>query len=201
MQRQLAVPFENTIGQRQSRSHSSRPTVTPPPLRDQLPGRAGDRGHCGDIGPTATFRTGRGAGGRTAVSLTQDPPLFGVEPSELNGGTTQWTLFRPLNRAGKPGPPEQHDHGRVGWDVAFHFATGRVLNPLLSRRGLSFGAGPASGRLRSSWIAVRFHGLVSGHLGPSCSTALSRDSRGWLRRDRSERASTMSENRSAASTG
>jgi hypothetical protein len=108
-----AVTFENTIGQRQSRSRSSRPTVTPPALpgttRDLLAGHAGDPWHCGDIVQTAVLRTGRGAG-------RPDGGLACPESSALGGSAVRAERWhRPLgavpapDRAAKPGPPEQHD--------------------------------------------------------------------------------------------
>jgi type VI secretion system protein ImpL len=73
-----------------------------------------------------------GAGGRTAVSLAQDPPVPGAQPSEQNGGTGQWALFRLLDRATKSPRPNAITASWIvgGRDVPFQIGTGTVFNPL-----------------------------------------------------------------------
>ena len=73
-----------------------------------------------------------GAGGKTAVSLGQDPPVPGNQPSEQPGGTGQWALFRLLDRASKaPRPNGITATWNVGArDVPFQIGTGTVVNPL-----------------------------------------------------------------------
>jgi type VI secretion system protein ImpL len=73
-----------------------------------------------------------GAGGKTAVSLSQDPPVAGAQPSELSGGTGQWALFRLLDRASKSARPNGIVASWIvgGRDVPFQFGTGTVFNPL-----------------------------------------------------------------------
>jgi type VI secretion system protein ImpL len=73
-----------------------------------------------------------GAGGRTVVSLSQDPPVAGAQPSEQNGGGGQWALFRLLDRASKSPRPNGITASWIvgGRDVPFQFGTGTVFNPL-----------------------------------------------------------------------
>jgi len=75
-----------------------------------------------------------GAGGRTAVSLGQDPPVSGNQPSEQKWDG-QWALFRALDRvSSKAAIP---NGVRASWnvgarDVTFQIATGTsAVNPLL----------------------------------------------------------------------
>jgi type VI secretion system protein ImpL len=73
-----------------------------------------------------------GAGGKTAVSLAQDPPVAGAQPSEQSGGTGQWALFRLLDRASKSPRPNGITASWIvgGRDVPFQIGTGTVFNPL-----------------------------------------------------------------------
>jgi type VI secretion system protein ImpL len=73
-----------------------------------------------------------GAGGRTAVSLVQDPPTPGAPPSEISGGTGQWALFRLLDKAAKT---PRNNSITASWivggrEVPFQIGTGTVFNPL-----------------------------------------------------------------------
>jgi type VI secretion system protein ImpL len=72
------------------------------------------------------------AGGRTAVSLAPDPPLPGVQASEISGGQTQWALFHLLEHALKSTRPNSFTATWVvgGRDVPFQIGTGTLLNPL-----------------------------------------------------------------------
>jgi type VI secretion system protein ImpL len=74
-----------------------------------------------------------GAGGRTAVSLTQDPTVLGAAaPSEISGGGDQWRFFRLLDRASKS-PRANGITARWivgGREVQFQIGTGTVFNPL-----------------------------------------------------------------------
>jgi type VI secretion system protein ImpL len=73
-----------------------------------------------------------GAGGRTAVSLAQDPPKAGVSPSVEEGGTGPWALFRLLDKSQRT----QRGNGITAtWilgaqDVSFQIATQNFPNPL-----------------------------------------------------------------------
>jgi type VI secretion system protein ImpL len=86
-----------------------------------------------------------GPGGKTAVSLSQEavpasPSFFGgapapaqaAPPSEINGGTGQWTFFRLLDKASKT--PRQNGITASwivgGREVPFQIGTGTVFNPL-----------------------------------------------------------------------
>jgi type VI secretion system protein ImpL len=77
-----------------------------------------------------------GAGGRTAVSLAQDPPVAGVQPSELlpRPAGSQWALFRLLDLASKSARPNLNAITAT-WilgarDVPFQLGTGTASNPL-----------------------------------------------------------------------
>lgn len=74
-----------------------------------------------------------GAGGRTAVSLHQDPTILGAAlPSEISGGGGQWMLFRLLDKASKS-PRANGITARWivgGREVQFQLGTGTVFNPL-----------------------------------------------------------------------
>jgi type VI secretion system protein ImpL len=77
-----------------------------------------------------------GAGGRTAVSLAQDPPVAGVQPSELlpRPAGSQWALFRLLDLASKSARPNVNAITAT-WilgarDVPFQLGTGTASNPL-----------------------------------------------------------------------
>ncbi|MDB5504010.1 MAG: type secretion protein [Tardiphaga sp.] len=73
-----------------------------------------------------------GAGGRTAVSLVQDPPLPGAQPSEIPGGTGQWAFFRLLDKASKTPKANGITASWIvgGREVPFQIGTGTVFNPL-----------------------------------------------------------------------
>jgi type VI secretion system protein ImpL len=73
-----------------------------------------------------------GAGGRTAVSLVQDPPLPGAQPSEIPGGTGQWAFFRLLDKASKTSRANGITASWIvgGREVPFQIGTGTVFNPL-----------------------------------------------------------------------
>jgi type VI secretion system protein ImpL len=73
-----------------------------------------------------------GAGGRTAVSLVQDPPIPGAQPSEISGGTGQWALFRLLDKASKTPRANSITASWIvgGREVPFQIGTGTVFNPL-----------------------------------------------------------------------
>ena len=75
-----------------------------------------------------------GAGGRTAVSIGPDPPVASTPPSEVNGGTGQWALFRLLDRATKSRSPNGNGITAswilFGRDATFQLGTGTVFNPL-----------------------------------------------------------------------
>lgn len=75
-----------------------------------------------------------GAGGRTAVSLAQDPPLPGVQPSELVAAQSQWALFRLLDRSHKVPDPRANGFTASwvvgGREVPFQIGTGTIYNPL-----------------------------------------------------------------------
>jgi type VI secretion system protein ImpL len=73
-----------------------------------------------------------GSGGRTALSLVQDPPIPGSQPSEISGGTGQWALFRLLDKASKT---PRNNSITASWivggrEVPFQIGTGTVFNPL-----------------------------------------------------------------------
>jgi type VI secretion system protein ImpL len=84
------------------------------------------------LNPPAVAVPWPGAGGRTAVSLGQDPPVPGTEPSNQNGGTGQWALFRLLDRASKSPRPNGITASWIvfGREVSFQLGTGTVFNPL-----------------------------------------------------------------------
>jgi len=73
-----------------------------------------------------------GAAGKTAVSLVQDPPLPGAQPSEISGGTGQWALFRLLDKASKTPRANSITASWIvgGREVPFQLGTGTVFNPL-----------------------------------------------------------------------
>jgi type VI secretion system protein ImpL len=73
-----------------------------------------------------------GAAGKTAVSLVQDPPIPGAQPSEISGGTGQWALFRLLDKASKAPLPNSITASWIlgGREVPFQIGTGTVFNPL-----------------------------------------------------------------------
>jgi type VI secretion system protein ImpL len=81
--------------------------------------------------PTPVAVQWPGAGGKTAVSLGQDPPVAGSQPSEQIG-TGQWALFRLLDRGQKSLRPNGITATwNVGArDVSFQIGTGTVVNPL-----------------------------------------------------------------------
>jgi len=76
------------------------------------------------------------AGGRTVVSLAQDPPVAGSQPYELPSPipNSQWALFRLLDRASKSARPPNGisaSWSLGGRDVTYQFGTGTSFNPLL----------------------------------------------------------------------
>jgi type VI secretion system protein ImpL len=73
-----------------------------------------------------------GAVGKTAVSLVQDPPIPGTQPSEISGGTGQWALFRLLDKASKTARANSITASWIvgGREVPFQIGTGTVFNPL-----------------------------------------------------------------------
>lgn len=73
-----------------------------------------------------------GSGGKTAVSLAQDPPVPGTPPSEISGGTGQWALFRLLDKASKTPRTNSITANWIvgGREVPFQIGTGTVFNPL-----------------------------------------------------------------------
>jgi type VI secretion system protein ImpL len=73
-----------------------------------------------------------GAGGKTAISLVQDTPLPGAQPSEISGGTGQWALFRLLDKASKTPRTNSITASWIvgGREVPFQIGTGTVFNPL-----------------------------------------------------------------------
>jgi type VI secretion system protein ImpL len=73
-----------------------------------------------------------GAAGKTALSLVQDPPIPGTQPSEISGGTGQWALFRLLDKASKTARPNSITASWIvgGREVPFQIGTGTVFNPL-----------------------------------------------------------------------
>ncbi len=82
--------------------------------------------------PAPTAITWPGAGGKTAVSLAQEPAVPGTLPSEIAGGTGQWALFRLLDKASKSARPNGVSASWIvgGREVAFQIGTGTVSNPL-----------------------------------------------------------------------
>jgi type VI secretion system protein ImpL len=73
-----------------------------------------------------------GSGGKTAVSLAQDPPVPGTAPSEISGGAGQWALFRLLDKASKTPRANSITANWIvgGREVPFQIGTGTVFNPL-----------------------------------------------------------------------
>jgi type VI secretion system protein ImpL len=73
-----------------------------------------------------------GAAGRTAISLTPDPPVPGTQPSEISGGTGQWAFFRLLDKASKTARPNSITASWIvgGREIPFQIGTGTVFNPL-----------------------------------------------------------------------
>jgi type VI secretion system protein ImpL len=73
-----------------------------------------------------------GAAGKTAISLVQDPPIPGTQPSEISGGTGQWAFFRLLDKASKTPRPNSITASWIvgGREVPFQIGTGTVFNPL-----------------------------------------------------------------------
>ena len=73
-----------------------------------------------------------GAAGKTAISLVQDPPVPGTQPSEISGGTGQWAFFRLLDKASKTPRPNSITASWIvgGREVPFQIGTGTVFNPL-----------------------------------------------------------------------
>ena len=83
-----------------------------------------------------------GAGGKTAVSLSQDQPTQQLFPgtaapsqapaSEISGGEGQWALFRLLDKASKTPRANSITASRIvgGREVPFQIGTGTVFNPL-----------------------------------------------------------------------
>jgi len=71
--------------------------------------------------------------GRTAVSLVQDPPVPGAQPSEISGGSSPWALFRLLDKASKTPRANSITASWIvgGREVPFQIGTGTVFNPLL----------------------------------------------------------------------
>jgi type VI secretion system protein ImpL len=82
--------------------------------------------------PTPTSIQWPGAGGRTAVSLSSDPPTQGAQPSEI-ARTGQWALFRLLDSASVSPRPNGLTASFIvgGRDIQFQIGTGTVFNPLL----------------------------------------------------------------------
>jgi type VI secretion system protein ImpL len=77
-----------------------------------------------------------GAGGKTGISLAQEPPVAGVQPYEMPipVPNSQWVLLRLLDRASKsPRPPNgiSASWSLGGRDVTYQFGTGTNFNPLL----------------------------------------------------------------------
>jgi len=83
--------------------------------------------------PVAVQWTGAG-GGRTAVSLSQDPPSPGVQPYELPGGTGPWAFFRLLEKASKSAVTNgiTARWSLAARDVPFQISTQTQANPLNS---------------------------------------------------------------------
>jgi type VI secretion system protein ImpL len=73
-----------------------------------------------------------GAGGKTAMSLVQDSPPPGTQPSEISGGNGQWALFRLLDKASKTPRANSITASWIvgGREVPFQIGTGTVFNPL-----------------------------------------------------------------------
>jgi type VI secretion system protein ImpL len=82
--------------------------------------------------PAPTSIQWPGAGGRTAVSLSTDPPSPGAQPSEITK-SGQWALFRLLESASVSPRPNGLVASFIvgGQDVQFQIGTGTVYNPLL----------------------------------------------------------------------
>src|SRR5579872_5704093 len=82
--------------------------------------------------PTPTSIQWPGAGGRTVVSLSTDPPTPGAQPSEI-ARTGQWALFRLLDSASVSPRPNGLTASFIvgGRDIQFQIGTGTVFNPLL----------------------------------------------------------------------
>jgi type VI secretion system protein ImpL len=82
--------------------------------------------------PAPVAVTWPGAGGKTAVSLAQEPVVPGTLPSEIAGGAGQWALFRLLDKASKSARPNGVSASWIvgGREVAFQIGTGTVSNPL-----------------------------------------------------------------------
>lgn len=73
-----------------------------------------------------------GAGGKTAVSLAQDPAVPGSLPSEISGGPGQWALFRLLDKASKSPRTNGINASWIvgGREIGFQIGTGTIFNPL-----------------------------------------------------------------------
>ena len=82
--------------------------------------------------PSPTTIQWPGAGGRTTVSLANDPPTPGAQPSEITK-SGQWALFRLLNSASVSPRPNGLTASFIigGRDIQFQIGTGTVYNPLL----------------------------------------------------------------------
>jgi type VI secretion system protein ImpL len=82
--------------------------------------------------PSPTSIQWPGAGGRTAVSLSTDPPTPGGQPSEI-AKTGQWALFRLLDSASVSPRPNGLVASFIvgGRDIQFQIGTGTVYNPLV----------------------------------------------------------------------
>jgi type VI secretion system protein ImpL len=81
--------------------------------------------------PTPTSLQWPGAGGRTVVSVSNDPQVPGTQPSEI-ARTGQWALFRLLDSALVSPRPNGLTASFIigGRDVQFQIGTGTVYNPL-----------------------------------------------------------------------
>ena len=114
-------------------------SITPPVLPSDGPDRKiGDQRPCrGDLRsaePGAGGGAVAGAGGKTAVSLSEQPE-FGQQqsqPSEISGGTGQWAFFRLLDKASKSTRTNGISASWIvgGREVPFQIGTGTVFNPL-----------------------------------------------------------------------
>jgi type VI secretion system protein ImpL len=73
-----------------------------------------------------------GAGGKTAVSLTEDQASGSGQPSEISGGTGQWAFFRLLDKASKSSRANGIAASWIlgGREVPFQIGAGTVFNPL-----------------------------------------------------------------------
>jgi type VI secretion system protein ImpL len=110
--------------------------VTPPTMvagfvaKFEIGGAAASSSNLANPSPTSIQWPG--AGGRTAVSLSNDPPTPGAQASEIvkNG---QWALFRLLDSASVSPRPNGLTASFIigGRDIQFQIGTGTVFNPLL----------------------------------------------------------------------